>query len=95
MIATQSMLAEQAARYDAQAAREREWRRQDVEMANRNLEAAARGNATARWCAVAVALFAAIVSLGLSFWTAGRTQSIVVVPAAAGDPQGPFTPASR
>jgi hypothetical protein len=78
MLATREMLDAQAARLDAQAAREREWRKEDMKIASDSLKAA-RGNTTAQWLILAVALFAGVGSLGLSIWTAIHPQPVVVI----------------
>jgi hypothetical protein len=64
MLATQQMLDAQATRAEAQAEREREWRREDMKIASDNLRTARGGN-LAKWGALVVA----VVSLGLSAWT--------------------------
>jgi hypothetical protein len=74
MLATQQVLDAQAARAEAQAEREREWRREDMKIANDNLKTARGGN-LAKWGALIVAA----VSLGLSAWTLFHSRPIQAI----------------
>ena len=68
MLATQQMFEAQAARLDVQAAREREWRKEDMKLAADTLRAA-RGNTLGVWVGVVAAL---LMSLASFLWTVCR-----------------------
>ena len=74
MLATREMLDAQANRLDAQAAREREWRKEDMKLASDNLKTA-RGNTTAQWWIMAIALIVGAGGLGLSIWNTFHPQA--------------------
>ena len=69
MLATKEMLDSQATRLDAQAEREREWRKEDMKLASNSLRAA-RGNTIGVWIGVGVALVMSICSF---IWTVYHT----------------------
>jgi hypothetical protein len=71
MVFTETLLAAQNARAEAQAERERQWRKEDSELAVKNWKAA-RGNTVGVWCGV---LFAIVMGIVTFVWTVYHTAT--------------------
>jgi len=76
MLATQEMLNAQAARAEAQAERERQWRKEDMILAAANLKAA-QGNTVGVWVGIVAAF---LVSIASFVWTIYHTPSNPTLP---------------
>jgi hypothetical protein len=90
MVLSQALLDAQNSRATAQADRERQWRKEDMELAAKTLKAA-RGNTTAQWVIVIMSCLLGACSLALSLWNTAHSQqpaiTVVSVP-----PQNPAIP---